>query len=183
MELPPFHLNCRCTVIGIEEKEEKEGVEYSDEDGIMELTRNKNSTPRKIGAEGQQIIDTPTYNKLTEKFLKNGGIIIRGKEAEDHLRESGAYASYLSSFNAAVIKDEATVSDVLEEMYHAEQDRKNMFGNVVTHEVKYRREIDAQKYLLSLTDKYNIPEEEVNVTRANLANYERLLKELLEGSD
>ena len=37
-------------------------------------------------------------------------------------------------------------------------------------------EIDAQKYLLSVADKYRIPESELEVTRNNLANYEKELE-------
>ena len=77
------------------------------------------------------------------------------------------------------IRDEATVSDVLEEMYHAEQDRQNKYGTVLTEEVLLRREIDAQKYLISVTEKYKIPAEEVEVTKANLAMYEEKLEALL----
>ena len=134
---------------------------------------------RKIGKDGQEIIDKPTYNKLTKPFIRNGGIIIRGKEADVHLSDSGAYASYLPSLNSAFIRDDATVSDVLEEMYHAEQYRKNMFGNELTLEVYYRREIDAQKHLLSLSEKYKIPKSEVDVTQANLEYYEQKLASLL----
>lgn len=50
--------------------------------------------------------------------------------------------------NVAFIRDDATVSDVLEEMYHAEQDRKGRFGSVLTDEVRLRREIDAQIHLI-----------------------------------
>ena len=85
--------------------------------------------------------------------------------------------------NTAFIRDDATVSDVLEEMYHAEQDRTNMFGEILTDEVLLRREIDAQKYLLSLTKRYKIPSEEVALTEKNLAEYEQDLKRLLEGSE
>ena len=42
------------------------------------------------------------------------------------------------------------------------------------------REIDAQKYLLSMTKRYNIPRSEVEVTKANLLDYGRQL-ELYEG--
>lgn len=141
---------------------------------------------RKIGKNGQEIIEKPLYNKLTKKFVRNGGIIIRGEEAEQHLKDM-AYASYLPSLNAAFISDEPSVSDVLEEMYHAEQDRINMFGNLSTSgdkctEILLRREIDAQKHLLSLTDKYKIPQSEVDVTKANLTHYEEQLKELLRGT-
>lgn len=137
---------------------------------------------RKTADDGHQIVDKPTYQKLTNQFVKRGGIIIRGEEADKHL-EGMAYASYLPGMNTAFICDDATISDVLEEMYHAEQDRTNMFGGVLTHEVRLRREIDAQKHLLSLTERYKIPSEEVELTKKNLADYEEDLKRLLEGSD
>ena len=39
-----------------------------------------------------------------------------------------------------------------------------------------RREIDAQKYLIAVAEKYKIPAEETEVTRKNLANYEAMLE-------
>jgi hypothetical protein len=135
---------------------------------------------RKIGKQGQEIIDKPTYSKLTRKFLKNGGIIIRGEKAEQHLGTK-AYASYLPSLNTAFIRDDATVSDVLEEMYHAEQNRKNMFGKQFTDKVFLQREIDAQKYLISCEKKYKIPIEEMKPTKSNLLGYEKRLNDLLKG--
>lgn len=159
-------------------------VAKSEKSGIIDSQEmfRKGYAHRRIGSNGQQIIDKPTYNKLTKDFRKNGGIIIRGKRAEEHLSKRGAYASYLPSLNAAVISDEATVSDVLEEMYHAQQDRTNAFGKSVTDEVMVKREIDAQKYLLSVSKKYNIPDEETAVTKKNLEYYENQFKEKF-GSD
>lgn len=159
-------------------------VAKSEKSGIIDSQEmfRKGYAHRRIGSNGQQIIDKPTYNKLTKDFRKNGGIIIRGKRAEEHLSKRGAYASYFPSLNAAVISDEATVSDVLEEMYHAQQDRTNAFGKSVTDEVMLKREIDAQKYLLSVSKKYNIPDEETAVTKKNLEYYENQFKEKF-GSD
>ena len=155
-------------------------IAKSDSSGIMELTRRKGAPHRRIGNNGQQIIDKATYNKLTRDFEKNGGIIIRGKRADKHLGK-GKTASYLPSLDTAFIKDEPTVSDVLEEMYHAKQDRLQMFGDTLTEEVRLRREIDAQEYLLSLTDKYKIPDNEVETTKSNLEYYKSQLHKLLQG--
>ena len=162
------------------EKTEKP-LKNNGESGIIntkEMLRRKGSAHRRIGSNGQQIIDVPTYNKLTKEFRKNGGVIIRGEEAEEYLKKQSAHASYLVSFNNAVISDEATVSDVLEEMYHAKQDRLNMFGSVADKEVRYRREIDAQKHMLGLVEKYKIPDEEVEVTRRTLKYCEEKLKNI-----
>ena len=151
------------------------------EEKINSLRREKyaESFRRKIGDQGQEIIDKPTYNKLTKNFLKNGGIIIRGEEAKRHLESQGAYASYMVGGNFAFIKDDATVSDVLEEMYHAMQDRKNMFSEYPDREILIRREIDAQKYLLGVAERYKIPLEQTKITQQNLARYENKLKEIV----
>ena len=154
-------------------------VEKSGESGIIELARRKDFAHRRIGSRGQQIIDKATYNKLTRDFIKNDGLIIRGEVAAKHLGE-GRYASYLPSLNTAFIRNDATVSDVLEEMYHAKQDRVQMFGDVLTEEVLLRREIDAQEYLLSLIDKYKIPDDEVETTKGNLKYYKTKLLKLME---
>lgn len=146
-----------------------------------EMLRKKDGTHRRIGSDGQQIIDQPTYNKLVSEFKNHDGRIIRGIEAKTHLEKSKAYASYLPSFNTIVIRDDATVSDVLEETHHAYQDRVNMFGEVLTAEVRCRREIEAQQYLLSVTDKYKIPKEEVEITQKNLEYYIQELENILKG--
>ncbi len=141
----------------------------------------KSMRRRRVGDQGQEIIDKPTYAKLTRRFIKSGGVIIRGEEAQKHLEKVGAYAAYFSGGNVAFIRDDATVSDVLEEMFHAWQDQNHEVGFAITPEVILRREICAQKYLLKVAEKYKIPLEEIEVTRANLAEYEAQLKALLEG--
>ena len=139
---------------------------------------------RKKAADGHEIIDKATYNKLTRKFLRHGGIIIRGEEADRYLKQKGAFAAYIVGGNIAIIADDATVSDVLEEMYHAYQDRVKMFGDVTENDtIIYRREIDAQKYLLKVSEKYKIPAKEIEVTKANLEFYERKLAQLIEEAE
>ena len=169
-------------VLSFDEWQKKldKALDKSGGSGIIEMTRRKSGAHRRTNARNLQIIDKPTYNKLTSDFLKHDGIIIRGEEAAKHLGDTHS-ASYLPSLNTAFIRDDATISEVLEEMYHAEQDRKNMFGDTLTTEVWLRREIDAQKHLLSLSEKYKIPQEEIEVTKGNLEQYEAELKKLLGG--
>lgn len=131
---------------------------------------------RRIASDGHEIIDHPTYNKLTASFIRSGGIIIRGEDAAKMLKNLKASAAYIAGGNVAYIKDDATVSDVLEEMYHAKQDRRNAYGSIYGEDfsrIILLREIDAQKYLQSVADKYKIPMEERKVTESNLAAYER----------
>lgn len=147
---------------------------------VEEMFRRSDSTHRKIGSNGQQIIDKPTYNKLVKPFIKRGGIIKNDSEAIEHLQNAHANAEYLPSFNVILITKEPTVSDILEETFHAEQDRTHRFGDVLTQEVYLRREIEAQEWLLSVTDKYKIPIEEVELTKHNLQEYLKDLDEYLK---
>ncbi|MCD7856915.1 MAG: hypothetical protein LUG55_03795 [Clostridiales bacterium] len=192
-----IHANCDCQyAVRFDGKSTVEGY---DPDKYKEMYDNaEGSTPqeklnsmrrsltaetkrRKIGEQGQEIIDKATYNKLTRDFLRRGGIIIRGEEAEQHLKTVGAYASYIVGADTAIIRDDATISDVLEEMYHAEQDRTGAYNNREYEEMRLRREIDAQNYLLNSAKRYKIPVEETEVTRANLAEYEAQLEEMMKG--
>ena len=187
---PPMHPNCRCSVSAYEDDTEYEAwLDFLDKGGTTEVWEARKSEMgaelqrRRIGSQGQEIIDKPTYNRLTKTFLKKGGTIIRGEEAERHLAKVGAYASYMVGANVAFIRDESTISDVLEEMFHAKQDREKHFGDSFDLEVQLRREIEAQKYLLSVAKKYKIPVKEVEVTQKNLSDYEKQLARLLKRGD
>jgi hypothetical protein len=157
-----------------------EGSTPQEKINSMRRAMNAENYRRKIGSQGQEIIDKPTYNKLTKNFVKNGGVIIRGEEARRHLNKQGAYASYVVGANAAFIRDDATVSDVAEEMFHAKQDRKKIYSEYSMNEMLTRREIDAQNYLLSVTEKYKIPISEAETTKKNLAYYKDELSRILE---
>ena len=138
---------------------------------------------RRTQSDGKEIIDKATYHKLTKKFIANGGIIVRGELARKHLEDLEADASYMVGSNMAFIVDDPRVSDVLEEMYHAEQDRRNMFNKDPWQIKMIKREIDAQKYLLKVADKYKIPVEETEQTKKALQDYEEKLVQILGGDD
>ena len=200
VNFPPLHPNCRSTTrayMGEEiektlkrrarnpitgENEVIDNISYREWAEKHDITnaqyRRKESTHRKT-VNGKQIIDKPTYNKITREFIKNDGIIIRGKDAERMLGKNNS-AGYMPGMNVAFIRDNATVSDVLEEMYHAKQDRLNMYGDTLTDIVLEKREIDAQKYLISVEKRYKIPIEEMEQTKANLKYHEEKLAELLK---
>ena len=186
---PELVYNCRCTLIAaLPDVNTVEPVSRLARAGggknvrISDMTygeweASKESSRRKTSAQGNEIIDKPTYSKITRAFLKSGGTIIRGKDAEKHLAASGAHASYIAGSKTAFIKDDATVSDVLEEMYHAKQDRERKYGGQLTNRVMLLREIDAQIYLTNVADKYKIPTTERLATLENLNYYRRLLDE------
>lgn len=187
---PAMVYNCRCTLISrlldYPAQNAKRRDESPDRKPIKDMTfkewqgmKTTEMTRRKVGVRGQQIIDKPTYNKLTREFLRRGGQIIRGEEA-DRILGDHAYASYITGAYTAFIKDEATISEVMEEMFHAEQDRTNRFGLMSNPEVPILREIEAQEYLINSAERYKIPLEETEVTKDNLKYYQELLRKLRE---
>lgn len=138
-----------------------------------ELT-HKQPTHQRVSPEGRRIIPEALYNKLIEPVIRSGGIVERGTElAERHLKGQGAYASHIGG--VLFFRKDATISDVLEEVYHYHQERGTEYSRYNADERWLREEIDAKKYLLSVAERYKIPEEETELTRQELQDYERRL--------
>lgn len=127
-----------------------------------------------------EVIDEPTYNKLTKKFKKSGGILIRSEESTRILEKQKVDGGYFWGSQIILFRIDATVSEVLEEIYHWTQDVKKMNSDKPDELRDLLNEIDAQKYLLSMTEKYKIPQKEVEQTTANLKGYEEDLKRYYE---
>lgn len=111
------------------------------------------------------------YNSLRNRAERRGAVVIRGGEfANKHLKKVGASASNMGDI--LIFRENPTTSDVLEEFFHLEQHYRGDYSELDGTEMFLRREIDAQKYLLSVSERVNIPKEEIEVTKANLARYE-----------
>ena len=67
---------------------------------------------------------------------------------------------------------------MLEEVYHFRQDLRGDYADLPQDEMVTRREIDAQNYLLGVTERYRIPDSEVEQTKRNLAGYEADLRKM-----
>ena len=70
------------------------------------------------------------------------------------------------SENLIALKNRPTISEILEKLYHIEQFKDGKID--VTNISRYKAEIEAQNYLLSVKKLYNTPEEEILETKANL---------------
>lgn len=181
------HDNCKCMVT------------YKDEDGYTDVWTKKkfesekearrakefdflkNNIQKRSGERKNAIpVDEETYKKLTKDFLDRGGIIKRDEETARHLKQMNAGAAYLDDFDVILFYPEPTISETLEETYHAYQNHIGLFSEYEYEERRIRREIDAQKYLLSMSKKYKIPLEEIKTTKDNLRDYKRLLREILQ---
>lgn len=150
---------------------------YVKENHTEEMFR-KGNTHRKV-ENGIEIIDKPTYNKLIEPVLKNGGKVYRGTdEIENHLKMNDASASTIG--DVILFRKNVTVSDVLEETFHFKQNLQRRNADKPFKEQIILNEIEAKEYVLSCQKKYNIPEEEHEQTIKQLESYRKELKEYYE---
>lgn len=120
------------------------------------------------------------YNSQKNYVERHGGTIIRGgSDIEKHLDEMEADASNIG--DVILLREDASTSEVLEEVFHFKQHKRGDYADADEQEMTVRREIDAQRYLLSVAKRYNIPESETEQTKMALAEYERRLDSIEGG--
>lgn len=155
----PQHPNCRCAL----------SAHWVDGKSNAEVARLK----RKKNTEKRVTINKEKQRKLTAEFRKSGGKVWQDAEAEAYLKKKGANAIALSE-DLIALKNKPTISEVLEELYHVKQFRDGKID--LTNVSRYKAEIEAQNYLLSVKKLYNIPKEEILETKANLQYWKERLK-------
>lgn len=131
------------------------------------LVRNKDSNKRRP-------INKARQNRLTRDFRQNGGVIFQSLEGDQHLKKVGAAALNYNE-KTIILNTKPTISEVLEELYHAEQYRRGQI-NPNDYVSRIKAEIDAQNYLLSVEKRYNIPRSESEQTKKNLKYWKEELK-------
>lgn len=160
----------------------KNKVTNSPHSGIINKTklfRNKDITHRKNSSSGSKIVDKATYNKLTARAIKNGAnIYTADSEWTRHLEDMQATAVTIG--DTIIFKHDATVSDVLEETYHFMQNKKGINDDKPEPLRTILNEIDAKEYLISVSGKYKIPDDEMKLTEEQLKEYKKQLKKYTE---
>ncbi|MBR2481633.1 MAG: hypothetical protein IKB58_02100, partial [Oscillospiraceae bacterium] len=91
------------------------------------------------------------------------------------LEDQGATAVTIG--DNIILRPDATVTEVLEEVYHFEQNKKKLNHQWEHSVMRTLNEIDAQKYLIAVADKYKIPLKEREETLALLKKYEEELEQ------
>ena len=172
VNMPPFHYNCRSTIMPDEGELNGEGEENrpeDDSDKSKALFRNKDSNKRRP-------INIARQNRLTRDFRQNGGVIFQSPVGDQHLKKIGAAAVNYNE-KTIILQTKPTISEVLEELYHAEQYRN---GKIDPNDYisKIKAEIDAQNYLLSVEKRYNIPRNESEQIKKNLKYWKEELKKI-----
>lgn len=175
LNAPPMHPFCRCSIAAWEDSAKSSlKSDENQSDALLRMTRNKDFNKRRP-------INIVRQNKLTRDFRDRGGYIWQDDEAERYLKSQKAAAMNLNA-ETIVLQRKPTISEVLEELYHAEQYRKGTL-NPDDPISRINAEIEAQNYLLSVEKLYNIPRSEIEQTKQNLLYWQNELKEALKNEN
>lgn len=113
--------------------------------------------------------------ELTRDFVNRGGVVWQDEQAVKYLQNRGVDACCLDH-DTIVLQQKPLISEVLEELYHVEQFRNGKITE--SRRSQIIAEIEAQEYLLSVADIYQIPRSEQGQTKMALEFYKKELKEL-----
>ena len=144
----------------------------------MALARRK-PTHGEMRRAGVKPINEALYSSQKNYVERHGGCVVRGgKDVTRMLDQRGADAIFYAGDRTILLREQPTTSEVLEEVYHFRQDLRGDYADLPQDEMVTRREIDAQNYLLGVTERYRIPDSEVEQTKRNLAGYEADLRKM-----
>lgn len=151
-------------------------LDKSEKSGIIdtEMYRRKDYKPR----ENVKPVSEKVFNDLTIEAKKDGAEVIRceyGDSFYKHLEENNATASCIG--DVLIFRPDATISEVLEETYHFQQNRKeiNADKDIILRTIL--NEIDAKKFILSNAKKYGVPRAEIEEITAHLEQYTKEFEE------
>lgn len=152
---------CRCAIMYREV-----GTANNPTENYRHITQNLPYKP----------VSEERYNQLIIPLKKMGVTIMRGEEVERHLDFMNAEASNFGT-DIVFFRKNISISAILEETHHIRQNRRGMNDDKKEPLRSWLNEIDAKKYLLRVAKEYGIPREEIEATKIQLAQYEKLVKE------
>lgn len=139
------------------------------------LTRRK-PTEREVRRAKMKPVNEALYNSQKNYVERHGGVVMRGgDEVERHLDGMNADASHIGG--VIFLRGDANTSEVLEEAYHFKQEQRGDYKEYDDAIRPLLMERDAQRYLIDVAERYNIPESETRQTQLALEYYLRKLKE------
>lgn len=101
-------------------------------------------------------------------------------EIYQHLVKNNATASTI--YDTVIYRSDATISEVLEEMRHFEQNMEGLNNDKPIQLRTILNEIDAREYILKNAKKYGVPRIEIEDIEKSLKSYNDMLKKYEEGS-
>lgn len=159
-------------------QKELENAENGDIIETQEMFRKKTYSKR---IDVKPVSDE-VFRGLKLQAEKSGAELFRcdyGDEFYRHLENNYATAACIDDF--IIVRPDATISEILEELYHFKQNQTQLNFDKSAHLRTILNEIDAKEYLLSVSKKYSIPRKEIEETTEHLAKYKKELEEFLKG--
>lgn len=184
LNAPPFHPNCRCTTVP---HFRKDVHRYNrDNDTDYKVLKNKHivkdgekvynqGVDRNKNPDKRRPVNITKQKELLRNFKESGGFVWQDDKAAEYLKTRGVDACCLGR-DLVVLQKRPLISEILEELFHAKQFKN---GLVIDGEgSKILAEIEAQEYLISVAEEFNIPKSEQRQTENALEKYKQKLKEL-----
>ena len=184
LNAPPFHPNCRCTTVphfrkDVHRYDRDNDTDYKvlnnkhivkDGEKVYNLGVDRNKNPDK-----RRPVNITKQKELLRNFKESGGFVWQDDKAAEYLKTRGVDACCLGR-DLVVLQKRPLISEILEELFHAKQFKN---GLVIDGEgSKILAEIEAQEYLISVAEEFNIPKSEQRQTENALEKYKQKLKEL-----
>ena len=184
LNAPPFHPNCRCTTVphfrkDVHRYERDNDTDYKtlnnkhvvkDREKVYNQGVDRNKNPDK-----RRPVNITKQKELLRNFKESGGFVWQGDKAAEYLKAREVDACCLGH-DLIVLQKRPLISEILEELFHAEQFKNGLV--IDGEESKILAEIEAQEYLISVAEEFNIPKSEQRQTENALEKYKQKLKEL-----
>ena len=184
LNAPPFHPNCRCTTVPHFRKDVHRYDRDNDTD--YKVLNNKHivkdgekvynqGVDRNKNPDKRRPVNITKQKELLRNFKESGGFVWQDDKAAEYLKTRGVDACCLGR-DLVVLQKRPLISEILEELFHAKQFKN---GLVIDGEgSKILAEIEAQEYLISVAEEFNIPKSEQRQTENALEKFKQKLKEL-----
>ncbi len=143
----------------------------------VELLRKSTNPRRDVKPCNKALL----HSQINYVERHGGQIEIADERWLSYMDERGAAA--INYGDSIVLRPDASTSEVLEEVFHFKQHKRGDYAALPAKEMRLRREIDAQKYLLSVSKQYKISSKEIELTRKNLKDYEEELRNMIGGDN
>lgn len=184
LNAPPFHPNCRCTTVPHFRKDVHQYERENDTDyktlNNKHVVKNgekvyNHGIDRNKDPDKRRPLNITKQKELLKDFTESNGFVWQDDKATEYLKSRGVDACCLGH-DLIVLQKRPLISEILEELFHAKQFKN---GLVIDGEgSKILAEIEAQEYLISVAEEFNIPKSEQRQTENALEKYKQKLKEL-----
>ena len=195
---PPMHPWCRSTTVGYDEDADYSKLKRRARNPVTGKTElvpadmtYKEWYSKYVAKDGEKVynqgmdrnkdpdkrrpVNITKQKELLRDFKESGGFVWQDDQAASYLKNRGVDACCLD-YDMIVLQKKPLISEILEELFHAKQFKDGLITD--SRESQLLAEIEAQKYLISVASKFDIPKSEQRQTRMALEFYKQELKEL-----